>query len=102
MPSSATAAYASPVGRCSASRWPGRWRRDADVLLADDVSSALDAATEIELWQALRARGTAVIGATSKAAALAQADRVVVLDSGRVVDDGPWHELSSRWAHLAG
>jgi ABC-type multidrug transport system fused ATPase/permease subunit len=75
---------------------------DADVLLADDVSSALDAATEIELWQALRARGTAVIGATSKAAALAQADRVVVLDSGRVVDDGPWHELSSRWAHLAG
>jgi ATP-binding cassette subfamily B protein len=75
---------------------------DADVLLADDVSSALDAATEIELWQALRARGTAVIGATSKAAALAQADRVVVLDSGRVVDDGPWHDLSPRWAHLAG
>jgi ABC-type multidrug transport system fused ATPase/permease subunit len=74
----------------------------ADVLLADDVSSALDAATEIELWQALRARGTAVVGATSKAAALAQADRVVVLDSGRVVDDGPWRELSSRWAHLAG
>ena len=63
---------------------------DADVLLADDVSSALDAATEIELWQALRARGKAVIGATSKSAALAQADRVVVLDSGRVVDDGPW------------
>jgi ATP-binding cassette subfamily B protein len=50
----------------------------------------------------LRARGTAVVGATSKAAALAQADRVVVLDAGRVVDDGPWHELSSRWAHLAG
>jgi ABC-type multidrug transport system fused ATPase/permease subunit len=75
---------------------------EADVLLADDVSSALDAATEIELWQALRARGTAVVGATSKAAALAQADRVVVLDSGRVVDEGPWHELSARWAHLAG
>ncbi|WP_242494918.1 ATP-binding cassette domain-containing protein [Nocardioides zhouii] len=75
---------------------------DADVLLADDVSSALDAATEVELWQALRERGATVIGATSKAAALAQADRVVVLDSGRVVDAGPWHELSARWAHLAG
>jgi ABC-type transport system involved in cytochrome bd biosynthesis fused ATPase/permease subunit len=75
---------------------------EADVLLADDVSSALDAATEIELWQALRARGATVIGATSKAAALAQADRVVVLDSGRVVDQGPWHELSLRWGHLAG
>ncbi|MBL0748314.1 ABC transporter ATP-binding protein [Nocardioides sp. G10] len=75
---------------------------EADVLLADDVSSALDAATEIELWRALRERGAAVIGATSKAAALAQADRVVVLDSGRVVDQGPWRELSPRWAHLAG
>jgi ATP-binding cassette subfamily B protein len=50
----------------------------------------------------LRARGTAVVGATSKAAALAQADRVVVLDAGRVVDDGPWHELAARWQHLAG
>jgi ATP-binding cassette subfamily B protein len=25
-----------------------------------------------------------------------------VLDSGRVVDEGPWRELSLRWAHLAG
>lgn len=75
---------------------------EADVLLADDVSSALDAATEIELWQALRSRGATVIGATSKAAALAQADRVVVLDSGKVVDQGPWAELSLRWGHLAG
>ena len=75
---------------------------DADVLLADDVSSALDAATEIELWQALRERGATVIGATSKAAALAQADRVVVLDAGRVVDHGPWPQLAARWAHLAG
>jgi ABC-type multidrug transport system fused ATPase/permease subunit len=75
---------------------------EAVVLLADDVSSALDAATEVELWQALRSRGATVIGATSKAAALAQADRVVVLDSGRVVDQGPWHELAPKWAHLAG
>ncbi|RYB92160.1 ABC transporter ATP-binding protein [Nocardioides oleivorans] len=75
---------------------------DADVLLADDVSSALDAATEIELWRALRERGATVIGATSKAAALAQADRVVVLDAGRVVEHGPWRELAARWAHLAG
>lgn len=75
---------------------------DADVLLADDVSSALDAATEIELWHSLRERGAAVIGSTSKAAALAQADRVVVLDAGRVADSGPWRDLSARWAHLAG
>ena len=75
---------------------------EADLLLADDVSSALDAATEIELWAALRSGGATVIGATSKAAALAQADRVVVLERGRVVATARWCELSRRWAHLAG
>jgi ABC-type multidrug transport system fused ATPase/permease subunit len=75
---------------------------DADVLLADDVSSALDATTEVELWTALRERGATVIGATSKAAALAQADRVVVLVDGRVADTGAWARLATRWGHLAG
>ncbi|WGL51727.1 ABC transporter ATP-binding protein [Nocardioides sp. BP30] len=75
---------------------------DTELLLADDVSSALDAATEIELWQALRTRHTTVIGATSKRAALAQADRVVVLVDGEVADVGPWQELAGEWAHLAG
>ncbi len=74
----------------------------AEILLADDVSSALDAATEVELWQALRATGATVLGATSKAAALAQADRVVVLADGAVADQGPWRDLVDRWAHLAG
>lgn len=75
---------------------------DAEVLLADDVSSALDAATEIELWRALRERGATVVGATSKRAALAQADRVVVLVEGRVAATGPWSELAPAWGHLAG
>jgi len=75
---------------------------DAEILLADDVSSALDAATEIELWSALRARGATVIGATSKRAALAQADRVVVLVEGRVAAVGPWADLAPAWGHLAG
>ncbi|HET7658891.1 MAG TPA: ABC transporter ATP-binding protein [Oryzihumus sp.] len=75
---------------------------EAELLLADDVSSALDSATEIELWTALRERGATVIGATSKRAALAQADRVVVLVEGRVAAVGAWHELSGSWGHLAG
>ncbi|WP_299057729.1 ABC transporter ATP-binding protein [uncultured Nocardioides sp.] len=75
---------------------------DAELLLADDVSSALDATTEIELWSALRERGTTVLGSTSKAAALALADTVVVLVDGRIAAQGPWTELSSTWGHLAG
>ncbi|WP_110240682.1 ATP-binding cassette domain-containing protein [Nocardioides gilvus] len=75
---------------------------DAELLLADDVSSALDAATEVELWHALRGRGATVIGATSKRAALAVADRVVVLVDGEVAASGPWRDLEGRWGHLAG
>lgn len=75
---------------------------DAELLLADDVSSALDASTEIELWTALRERGATVVGATSKRAALARADRVVVLQDGTVAATGPWSDLAPEWGHLAG
>ena len=75
---------------------------DSELLLADDVSSALDAATEVELWASLRQRHTTVIGATSKRAALAQADRVVVLVDGAIAAVGPWADLERRWGHLAG
>ncbi len=75
---------------------------DAELLVADDVSSALDATTEVELWDSLRARGSTVVGATTKRAALARADRVVVLVEGRVAAQGPWPELEQAWGHLAG
>jgi ABC-type multidrug transport system fused ATPase/permease subunit len=73
-----------------------------EVLVADDVSSAIDVTTELALWQALRERGITVIGASGKRAALAQADRVLILQAGRVVDRGPWSTLEPRWSHLAG
>jgi ABC-type multidrug transport system fused ATPase/permease subunit len=73
-----------------------------ELLIADDVSSALDVTTELDLWRALRAHGVTVVGSTSKRAALTQADRVVVLIGGRVEDQGPWQELEDRWGHLAG
>ncbi|WP_420452199.1 ATP-binding cassette domain-containing protein [Ilumatobacter sp.] len=74
----------------------------AHVLIADDVSSALDAATEVELWESLRERGLTVIGSTSKRAALARADRVVVMVDGEIAATGPWDRLAPAWGHLAG
>ena len=74
----------------------------AELLIADDVSSALDARTEVELWEALRRRGTTVLGSTSKRSALARADCVVVLEDGRVAAVGHWSELDGSWGHLAG
>lgn len=75
---------------------------DAELLLADDVSSALDATTEVELWQGLALRGSTVVGASAKRSALAHADRVVVMVEGRVAAVGPWRELADSWGHLAG
>jgi ABC-type transport system involved in cytochrome bd biosynthesis fused ATPase/permease subunit len=74
----------------------------AELLLADDVSSALDARTELELWDALRDRGVTVLGASSKRAALARADCVVVLEAGKVAATGAWRDLKADWGHLAG
>jgi ATP-binding cassette, subfamily B, bacterial len=73
-----------------------------ELLIADDVSSALDVTTELDLWQALRGHGVTVVGSTSKRAALAQADHVVVLVGGEVADQGRWDELAPRWGHYAG
>ncbi|MCA2212175.1 ATP-binding cassette domain-containing protein [Jidongwangia harbinensis] len=73
-----------------------------ELLVADDVSSALDVTTELELWRALREHGVTVVGSTSKRAALSRADHVVVLIGGRAVAQGTWRELEDRWGHLAG
>ncbi|MCX4473878.1 ABC transporter ATP-binding protein/permease [Micromonospora sp. NBC_01655] len=73
-----------------------------ELLVADDVSSALDVTTELELWAALREHGVTVVGSTSKRAALVRADQVVVLIGGAVAARGPWRDLENDWGHLAG
>ena len=59
---------------------------DAELLVLDDLSSALDTATETELWRRLLARRGQVtcLVVSHSALAVANADRVVVLDKGRV------------------
>jgi ABC-type multidrug transport system fused ATPase/permease subunit len=73
-----------------------------ELLIADDVSSALDVTTELALWRALREREVTVVGSTSKEAALTRADLVLVLIAGEAMAVGPWHDLANQWGHLAG
>jgi ABC-type multidrug transport system fused ATPase/permease subunit len=75
---------------------------NTELLIADDVSSALDVTTELDLWRALREHGVTVVGSTSKRAALSQADHVVVLLGGEAMAQGTWRELEDAWGHLAG
>jgi ATP-binding cassette subfamily B protein len=65
------------------------------VLILDDPMSAVDARTEAEILGALdRARaGRTLVLVTHRIAAAARAERVVVLDEGRVVQSGTHAEL---------
>jgi ATP-binding cassette subfamily B protein len=65
------------------------------VLLLDDVTSALDPATEGMVLTSLRAslQDTTVVLATSRPSTLSLVDRVLVLDGGRLVADGTPRQL---------
>ena len=64
---------------------------DPALLVLDDLSSALDAATERELWsRLLRDQHPTVLVVSQRAAALERADQILLLNQGRVhqVDPG--------------
>ena len=67
------------------------------MLLLDDATSAVDPATERALRAALRARsaGTTVITVAQRAESIRESDRILVLEGGRVVGEGP-HETLLR------
>jgi ATP-binding cassette subfamily B protein len=68
--------------------------RTPELLVVDDLSSALDVETERALWDGLADGGPATCLVVShRRAALSRADRIVVLESGAVVADGPLDEL---------
>ncbi len=72
---------------------------EPEVLLLDEPMAALDVAVAPALRQTLRgvlADRTAVIVTHDALDALLLADRVVVVDGGRVVEDGPTEEVLSR------
>ena len=75
--------------------------RRGDVLILDDVLSAVDHATEarlVETVAALARRGEAptVFISSHRLSALRHCDTVLVLDHGRLVDQGPHRELVNR------
>jgi ATP-binding cassette, subfamily B, bacterial len=99
--------YATIVGERGAKLSGGQRQRlgiarallkNAPICVLDEATSSLDTEVEIEIQQALEAlmRNRTVLAIAHRLSTIANFDRVVVLQEGRIVEDGPPAELRRR------
>ena len=72
--------------------------KDAPILLLDEATSALDSESEILVQRALARlmQGRTVLAIAHRLSTLSAMDRIVVLDQGRIVEDGTPADLRRR------
>jgi ATP-binding cassette subfamily B protein len=87
--------------------------KDAPILILDEATSALDSESEVlvqdALWRLMESATAMVVA--HRLATIARLDRIVVIDQGRIVEEGSHHELlrigdsgvySRLWQHQSG
>ena len=78
-------------------------REEADILILDEPTAALDATTEHAVFERFRklAEGRTTILISHRFPTVRMAERIVVLDDGRIIEDGSHDELVARGAAYA-
>jgi len=66
-----------------------------EILILDDTLSSVDAATEVAIQNELESlfSGRTVVVVSHRVSSVREADKIVVLDEGRIVEEGTHHEL---------
>jgi len=85
--------------------------KDAPILVLDEATSALDSESEVEIQKALHflMEGKTVIAIAHRLSTLREMDRIIVLENGKIIEDGTHETLSHfggvyqrLWDHQAG
>ena len=85
--------------------------KDAPILLLDEATSALDSEVEAAIQQSLYRlmEGKTVVAIAHRLSTIAAMDRLIVMDKGRIVEEGDHKTLLARgglyarlWAHQSG
>jgi len=85
--------------------------KDAPILLLDEATSALDSEVEAAIQESLdkMMEGKTVIAIAHRLSTIAAMDRLIVLDKGRIIEEGSHAELLAKqglyaklWAHQSG
>ena len=97
-PMSASAASNSRAASASASRIARVILKDAPILVLDEATSALDSEVEAAIQEQLDGlmKGRTVIAIAHRLSTIARMDRLVVLDQGRIVEEGAHDQLLAR------
>ncbi len=77
--------------------------KDAPILLLDEATSALDNESERLVQQALERlmQGRTSIIVAHRLSTIEQADRIIVMDEGKIIEEGSHHELMAKGGYYA-